>query len=70
MYATVIDLKDDEVYLQVGNELRFKARFVSRFSPATICPSALIDFDFDPKSNSAVIIRKVERQMLKSFQSR
>jgi hypothetical protein len=70
MHATVIEVKDDEVYLQIGNELRFRAHFIAPFSSQTICQSALIDFDFDPRVNPAVIIRKVERQLIGRFSSR
>lgn len=70
MHATVIDVKDDEIYLQVGNELRFRAHYIASHSSMSIYPSALIDFDVEPGANPAVIIRKVEHRSVRCFPAR
>lgn len=67
MNATVIDIKGDEVYLQVGDELRFRAHYIASQSSMSIYPSALIDFDLEPGTSPAVIIRRVEHQSVRRF---
>ena len=59
MKATVLEIKGDLIYLQVGDQLRFKARFESPDPKASPHKADTVEFEFDPTVNPNVVIRGV-----------
>ena len=59
MRATVLDVTNDLIYLQVGDQLRFKAHFESNDREALPHKADTVDFDFDQAVDTAVVIRSV-----------
>ena len=59
MRATVLDVSNDQIYLQVGDQLRFKAHFATDNRKSTPHKADTVDFDFDRAVDPVVVIRSV-----------
>ena len=59
MRATVLDVSNDLIYLQVGDQLRFKAHFATDNRNPSPHKADTVDFDFDRAVDPAVVIRSV-----------
>ena len=59
MRATVIEVAENLIYLQIGDQLRFKAPFETDHKPVFPRRTDTVDFDFQHAHMPVVIIHSV-----------
>lgn len=59
MKAKVIEITDSQIYLQIGDQLRFKARYEKHGEPESPHKTDTVDFDFHQASFPAIVINSV-----------
>ncbi|MBI5266534.1 MAG: hypothetical protein HY851_04795 [candidate division Zixibacteria bacterium] len=67
MKATVIEVSDTQIYLQVGDQLRFKAHYETDGRPRLPHRADTVDFDFHRADIPAVVIHTVVPQSRRGF---
>jgi hypothetical protein len=55
MQAKIIEMKNDELYLEVDEQVRFRTRFVAPTELTNLSPADRISFDFVPGNHSLCI---------------
>ena len=62
MLAKVIDVDDQQIYLEIDRQLRFKSKYVLSSSSSDITRMSRVDFEFVPNSgHSCIVIRSINK---------
>jgi hypothetical protein len=67
MKATVIEVTENQIYLQIDDQLRFKARYETGGSPVSPHRTDTVDFDFHNANVPAIVIHSVLPPMKPGF---
>ena len=59
MKATVIEVTEKQIYLQIDDQLRFKARYETSGNPVSPHRTDTVDFDFHHANVPAIVIHSV-----------
>jgi len=61
MFARVLRVNDERVYLEIDRQLRFSSRYILGSAQPRITESCSVDFDFTVRGGAPwIVIRKID----------
>lgn len=56
MFAKVLDVNDQLIYLEIDHQLRFKSRYVLDRRGCAVCRQSKVEFDFSHNNGTPLVV--------------